>query len=98
MPYSCKTPILGAAAPWPCLVSLFAAGACSGAITTEDPGAGGSGGVLDGKSPEEVLASCRMQGPSPGRAPLRRLSNAEYRNTVTDLFASVPAVVGKVAL
>ena len=41
-----------------------------------------------------MLASCKA--PSPGRAPLRRLSNAEYRNTITDLFANVPAIVSMV--
>jgi hypothetical protein len=51
--------------------------------------------VLDGKTPEQVLASCSA--PSPGRTPLRRLSNAEYRNTVTDLFSNVPAVQTLVA-
>lgn len=30
--------------------------------------------------------------PSPGGAPLRRLSNAEYRNSVTDLFAGVDGI------
>jgi len=73
--------------------------ACTGAITnhsTDTGNAGTSGSVvgpavLGGKSPEEVLASCSA--PSPGRSPLRRLSNAEYRNTVGDLFANVPAVV-----
>jgi hypothetical protein len=59
-------------------------------------GAGGTTGtvvgpaVLAGRSAEDVLATCKA--PSPGRAPLRRLSNAEYRNTITDLFASVPAI------
>jgi hypothetical protein len=51
--------------------------------------------VLGGKSPADVLATCTA--PSPGRAPLRRLSNAEYRNTVTDLFANVPSVVSMVS-
>ena len=41
-------------------------------------------GVLGGKTPEEVLASCTA--PSPGRSPLRRLSNTEYRNTIRDLI------------
>ncbi len=75
--------------------------ACTG--TFGDVPRAGSGGtsagvvgpaVLEGKSPEEVLASCAT--PSPGRSPLRRLSNAEYRNTITDLFANVPAVVALV--
>ena len=72
--------------------------ACNGAIG-DHPSTTGTGGtgmivgpaVLGGKSPEEVLASCAA--PSPGRSPLRRLSNAEYRNTIADLFANVPAVV-----
>ena len=33
----------------------------------------------------------------PGRAPLRRLSNAEYRNTVTDLLGDSPATQSLVA-
>ena len=72
--------------------------ACNGAIGdhASATGTGGAGtvvgpAVLGGKSPEEVLASCAA--PSPGRSPLRRLSNAEYRNTIGDLFANVPAVV-----
>jgi hypothetical protein len=52
-------------------------------------------GVPPITTPEQVLASCTT--PSPGRAPLRRLSNAEYRNTVTDLFGAVPAVTALVA-
>ena len=78
--------------------------------TAGGPGAGGSGtggsgagaavgvvagpAVLGGKSPEQVLASCKA--PSPGRAPLRRLSNAEYRNAIADLFAGVPSIVAMV--
>jgi hypothetical protein len=75
--------------------------------STGGPGAGGSGtgtagatgmvvgpAVLGGQSPEQVLATCKA--PSPGRAPLRRLSNAEYRNTISDLFASQPAIVSMV--
>src|SRR6185312_6929764 len=75
--------------------------ACNGKIGgVPASGTGGSGtgvvgaAVLDGKSPEDVLASCAA--PSPGRSPLRRLSNTEYRNTITDLFANVPAVVALV--
>src|SRR4051812_50128191 len=72
--------------------------ACTGAISNHQSSTGtgaGSGtvvgpAVLGGKTPEEVLSSCAA--PSPGRSPLRRLSNAEYRNTITDLFANVPAV------
>jgi len=77
-------------------------GACNGSISnhpTETGAAGNTGrivgpAVLGGKSPEEVLASCAA--PSPGRSPLRRLSNAEYRNTISDLFANVPSVVSLV--
>lgn len=35
-------------------------------------------------------ASCTV--PNPGTAPLRRLSNAEYRNTLRDVFATVPNI------
>jgi hypothetical protein len=73
--------------------------ACNGTIGNHGSATGAAGntgtivgpGVLGGKSPEEVLATCTA--PSPGRSPLRRLSNAEYRNTIGDLFANVPAVV-----
>src|SRR6185369_1492028 len=50
-----------------------------------------------GKTPEEVLASSACQTPAPGRAPLRRLSNAEYRNTITDLLGDSPATQALVA-
>lgn len=48
-------------------------------------------------TPEQVLASDACQHPAPGRAPLRRLSNAEYRNTVQDLLAPVPSVESALA-
>jgi hypothetical protein len=73
----------------------------SGSTTTgSGTGAGGgtggnNWGILGGRTPDEVLATCTA--PSPGRSPLRRLSNAEYKNTLTDLFAPVPAVTAKVA-
>jgi hypothetical protein len=80
------------------------AAACNGSISNHqsNTGTGGTMGsgtvvgpaVLGGKSPEEVLQSCAA--PSPGRSPLRRLSNTEYRNTVSDLFANVPSVVALV--
>ncbi|HVY28157.1 MAG TPA: DUF1592 domain-containing protein [Polyangiaceae bacterium] len=57
------------------------------------PGASGSGSsVIGGQTPEQVLASAACAKPSPGTAPLRRLSNAEYRNTVQDLLASVSGI------
>lgn len=43
-------------------------------------------------TPEQVLASDACQSPAPGRAPLRRLSNAEYRNTLQDLLAPLPSL------
>jgi hypothetical protein len=71
----------------------------SGSVTgTGSAGTAGSNvtgpAVLGDKTPAQVLASCTM--PSPGRAPLRRLSNTEYRNTVSDLFANVPTVAALV--
>lgn len=57
------------------------------------PGASGSGSsVTGGQTPEQVLSSAACAKPSPGTAPLRRLSNAEYRNTVQDLLASVSGI------
>jgi len=50
----------------------------------------GSGPTEPPKTPEEVLASAACAAPAPGRAPLRRMSNAEYRNTVTDLLGDSP--------
>jgi hypothetical protein len=46
----------------------------------------GSGSSSEGQTPEQVLASAMCKAPSPGRAPLRRLSNDEYRNTLLDLL------------
>lgn len=48
-------------------------------------------------TPEELLASPLCEKPAPGAAPLRRLSNAEYRNTVQDLLADVPGIGSAVA-
>jgi len=48
--------------------------------------------VTGGQPPEQVLASATCAKPSPGTAPLRRLSNAEYRNTVQDLLATVSGI------
>ena len=75
--------------------SLLAASGCEGKIpgaTRDAPTPPGDQPMTDpgvdttGKTPEQVLASPACQAPAPGRAPLRRLSNAEYRNTITDLL------------
>jgi Protein of unknown function (DUF1592)/Protein of unknown function (DUF1588)/Protein of unknown function (DUF1587)/Protein of unknown function (DUF1595)/Protein of unknown function (DUF1585) len=65
--------------------SMGVAGAMT---TTPSPFPGPA--VLNGQTPDQVLAGCTA--PSPGRSPLRRLSNAEYLNTVSDLFSNIPAV------
>ncbi len=54
-------------------------------------GQGGSTSSSTGKTPDDVLASDACKAPAPGRAPLRRLSNTEYRNTLTDLLGDTPA-------
>jgi hypothetical protein len=84
-------------------------GGGAGATSTGGPGTGGAGAgpgtggatqmvagpaVLGGQTPEAVLATCKA--PNPGRSPLRRLSNAEYRNTVADLFANQPTIVSMI--
>jgi hypothetical protein len=87
--------------------------ACSGSVPyayDEDPqenpgqGQGGStgtgGGANAGTSSSSGgggAAPPACSGPSPGSAPLRRLSNAEYRNTVRDLFQDVPDIAALVA-
>jgi hypothetical protein len=49
------------------------------------------------QTPEQVLASPMCAQPAPGAAPLRRLSNAEYRNTIQDLLVDVPGIGAAVA-
>lgn len=83
------------------LVALSAAGyGCQGNLEG-NVGApaptGGSGSVTGGQTPEQVLASAACAKPAPGAAPLRRLSNAEYRNTVQDLLADVSGIGPAVA-
>jgi hypothetical protein len=74
--------------------ALFALSACQGQITgtplsgvsSASTGASTGTGSSSTQTPDQVLASAMCKAPSPGRAPLRRLSNAEYRNTITDLL------------
>lgn len=83
------------------LVAAAAAGyGCQGNVEGAGPmnsaGAGG-GPPVGAMTPEQVLASPVCQKPSPGAAPLRRLSNAEYRNTMQDLLAQASGVGPAVA-
>ncbi|HEX3776676.1 MAG TPA: DUF1595 domain-containing protein, partial [Polyangiaceae bacterium] len=70
--------------------ALLAVSACEAHINGDAGQRGGSSSgsssPLGGMTPEQVLASPMCQTPQPGRAPLRRLSNTEYRNTITDLL------------
>jgi hypothetical protein len=77
------------------LASLALAGACSGNIATSPPGSGtggstvggtgGAGGALPPLGPDPMgVGACKVINPGP--SPLRRLSRAEYANTVADLF------------
>jgi hypothetical protein len=90
------------------LVALGAAAGCQGHVEGElppgasingPPGNGGGNGpqTMTGQTPEQVLDSEACKKPAPGAAPLRRLSNAEYRNTVQDLLASVSGIGPAVA-
>jgi Protein of unknown function (DUF1592)/Protein of unknown function (DUF1588)/Protein of unknown function (DUF1595)/Protein of unknown function (DUF1587)/Protein of unknown function (DUF1585) len=88
-----------------------AGSACQGASDGEvsggnaSPGggavSGGAGGGVSapspGTPPETVLASPVCQSPAPGSAPLRRLSHAEYRNTLEDLLAELSGASGEIA-
>lgn len=88
------------------LLASLGLGACQGKLEGElppgggitDPSANGGGPqVMGGQTPEQVLGSDACKKPAPGAAPLRRLSNAEYRNTVQDLLAQVPGIAAAVA-
>lgn len=89
------------------LVALGAASGCQGNVEGELPpgassGPNGNGGgsgpqTMTGQTPEQVLESDACKKPAPGAAPLRRLSNAEYRNTVQDLLAQVSGIGPAVA-
>jgi hypothetical protein len=76
------------------VVALGAAGyGCQGNLQgPPEPNVGSGGAVSGNLTPEQVLASPACVRPAPGSAPLRRLSNAEYRNTVQDLLAQVPGI------
>ncbi|MET0793469.1 MAG: DUF1592 domain-containing protein [Polyangiaceae bacterium] len=90
--------VLGVAA------ALLAGSACDAGHSSEFSESGtqaqaGQAGVPTetAKTPDEVLASAACQTPAPGRAPLRRLSNAEYRNTMTDLLGDSAATKSLIA-
>jgi hypothetical protein len=87
--------------PTALLVALGAAGyGCQGNLQGQapDPNQTTGGNAASGsQTPEQVLASAACAKPSPGAAPLRRLSNAEYRNTVQDLLADVSGIGPAVA-
>jgi hypothetical protein len=71
-----------------------------GAIADPNGNGAGSGSgpqTMTGQTPEQVLGSDACKKPAPGAAPLRRLSNAEYRNTVQDLLAQVDGIGSAVA-
>ena len=55
------------------------------------------GAWLSSTPPENVLASEMCATPSPGSSPLRRLSNAEYKNTLIDLGLDPTEVSATVA-
>ena len=70
---------------------------CQGNLTGDDGTGPGGGATPGGQTPEQVLASAACAKPAPGAAPLRRLSNAEYRNTVQDLLVDVSGIGPAVA-
>lgn len=82
-------------------LGLLLVGACNSTIS-DPPQAIGSGGQSQvppgsgGNTATSGSANTNCSAPSPGTAPLRRLSNAEYRNTVNDLFSGVPDIASLV--
>jgi len=80
------------------LVALGAAGsACQGNLEGNAPARDPNPGRNAVQTPEQVLASAACAKPAPGAAPLRRLSNAEYRNTMQDLLVDVAGIGPAVA-
>jgi hypothetical protein len=90
--------------------ALLFSTACTGAVierpngaaggeSSNGPGAGagslGNPGPSGNAGAPGAVPDCRA--PSPGSAPLRRLSNAEYRNTLEDLFTGSADVKAAVA-
>lgn len=72
----------------------------SGTAGSPSAGPGPSAGSTSGPGPGAGAgagAKVDCETPSPGSAPLRRLSNAEYVNTVTDLFSSIDGFAETVA-
>jgi hypothetical protein len=66
-------------------------GATGGSAQTGGTGSVSTAGTSNGGAPSTSCAA-----PNPGSAPLRRLSNAEYRNTLNDLFSGVPEIANLV--
>ncbi len=64
---------------------VVAIAGCSSSSPETDYGPLPEGEWLDGASPQAVLESDLCAAPAPGASPLRRLSNAEYRNTLVEL-------------
>jgi hypothetical protein len=72
-------------------------GASPGAGVSASGAATSTGGASRGGATNGGASSTTCTTPNPGSAPLRRLSNAEYRNTVTDLFPEVTDIASVVA-
>jgi hypothetical protein len=93
---------------WLGLPALSLIFGCTGSISSDpgvnttqtggSTGAGATGGAPGtGATSGGGVSNTACAAPSPGTAPLRRLSNAEYRNTLNDLFAGVPDIANLVA-
>ena len=86
--YGCQGQVQGQAPP----------GGNGGPSGPTNMGSAGSGSpTTGGQTPEQVLSSAVCAKPAPGTAPLRRLSNAEYRNTLQDLLVDVSGIGPAVA-
>jgi hypothetical protein len=82
---------------FPALFVALGVVGCQGNLTGDDGTGPGGATTPGGQTPEQVLASAACAKPAPGAAPLRRLSNAEYRNTVQDLLVDVSGIGPAVA-
>ncbi|HEX4406559.1 MAG TPA: DUF1587 domain-containing protein, partial [Polyangia bacterium] len=83
--------VSGVAAPLLLSLVLATAGGCRGVISAsgQQPsfsGTGGTTGTAGASAVDAGSADAAIAPLVPGRAPLRRLSNVEYDNTVRDLL------------
>jgi hypothetical protein len=69
--------------------STGAAGAGTGVTAGVGTGVAGAGGLIGGMAGAGAATTCNAAAPDPGDAPLTRLTQQQYLNTVNDLFGKI---------